>query len=187
MQCRDWEGAQWPGSQRGWPGRRSEAAGWQPPASTVSVLLLVQHRSLLLIHSTTVISSKQHPMGGGPLVISHKCRLICWLILAPRPHMHFLHKTFPGTTDKTYHCAKFHSSSCLFSWMPKTDLCETTGCSPHLLSIIGKHCDSEESQQFEATQDISKNCKFNKDKLPVTTWEKNNLLHVHCLWKRIYI
>ena len=32
------------------------------------------------------------------------------LILAPRPPMHFLHKTFPGTIDKISHCAKFHSS-----------------------------------------------------------------------------
>ena len=39
------------------------------------------------------------------------------LILAPSPPMHFLHKTFPGTIDKIYHCAKFHSSSCLVSWL----------------------------------------------------------------------
>ena len=62
-------------------------------------------------------------------MIRHKCRLICWLILAPRLPVHFLHKTFPGTTDETSHCPKFHSSSCLISWLPKTDLCETTGCS----------------------------------------------------------
>ena len=54
--------------------------------------------------------------GGRPLVISHKCWFISWLFLAPRPPMHFLHKSFPGTSDKIYHCAKFHSSSCLFSW-----------------------------------------------------------------------
>ena len=41
------------------------------------------------------------------------------LILAPRPPMHFLHKTFPGTIDKISHCAKLHSSSCLVSWLPK--------------------------------------------------------------------
>ena len=52
--------------------------------------------------------------------------------MAPRPPMHFLHKTFPGTTGETSHCAKFQSSSCLISWLPKTDLCETTGCSPPL-------------------------------------------------------
>ena len=72
------------------------------------------------------------PRGGGPLVISHKCRLICWLILAPRPPMYFLHKSFPGTTDDTSHCGKFHGSICLISWLPKTDLCETTGCNPPL-------------------------------------------------------
>ena len=53
--------------------------------------------------------------GKGPLVISHKCRLMSWLILAPRPPMHFLHKTFPGTSNKISHCAKFHGSSCLIS------------------------------------------------------------------------
>ena len=70
--------------------------------------------------------------GGGPLVISHKCWLISWLISAPRPPMHFLHKTFPGTSDKISHCAKFHSSSWLISWLPKSDLCETTERSPPL-------------------------------------------------------
>ncbi len=70
--------------------------------------------------------------GGGPPVISHKCRLISWLILAPRPPMHFLHKTFPGTSDKISGCAKFHGSSCLISWLPKSDLCETTEHSPPL-------------------------------------------------------
>ena len=70
--------------------------------------------------------------GGGPLVISHKCRLFIRLILAPRPPMHFLHKIFPGTYYKTSHCAKFHSSSCLISWLPKTELCETIECSPPL-------------------------------------------------------
>ena len=34
-------------------------------------------------------------------MISHKCRLISWLIWAPRTPMHFFHKTFPGTTDET--------------------------------------------------------------------------------------
>ena len=53
--------------------------------------------------------------GRRTLVISHKCWLISWLILAPRPPMHFLHKTFPGTSDKIFHCAKFHSSICLIS------------------------------------------------------------------------
>ena len=70
--------------------------------------------------------------GGAPLVISHKCRVISWLILAPRPPMHFLHITFPGTNSKISHCAKFHSSSCLISGLPKYDLCETTECSPPL-------------------------------------------------------
>ena len=70
--------------------------------------------------------------GGGHLVISHKYPLICWLILAPRPPMHFLLKTFPGTSDETSHCAKFHSSSCLNSWLPKNDLCETKECSSPL-------------------------------------------------------
>ena len=73
---------------------------------------------------------------GEPLVISHKCRLISWLILAIRPPMHFLHKTFPGVSDKISHCAKLHSSSCLIYWLPKSDLCETTECSPPL-QIIG--------------------------------------------------
>ena len=52
--------------------------------------------------------------------------------IPPRPPMHILHKTFPGTFDKTSHCAKFHSSGCLISCLPKTDLCETTECSPPL-------------------------------------------------------
>ena len=69
---------------------------------------------------------------GGTLVISYKCQLICWLIWAPMLPTHFLHKTFPGTTNKTSHCAKFHNSSCLISWLTKTDLCETTECSPPL-------------------------------------------------------
>ena len=71
--------------------------------------------------------------GGGPLVISHKCRLISWLFLAPTPSMHFLHKTFPGASDKISHCAKFHGSSCLISRLPKSGLCETTERSPPLL------------------------------------------------------
>ena len=33
--------------------------------------------------------------------------------------MHFLHKTFPGTSNNISRCARFHSSSCLISWMPK--------------------------------------------------------------------
>ena len=37
--------------------------------------------------------------------------------------MHFLHKTFPGTIDKISQCAKFHSSSCLISWLPKIRSC----------------------------------------------------------------
>ena len=85
-----------------------------------------------LIVNILKIGSKATSSGGGPLVISHKCRLICWLILAPRPSMHFLHKTFPCTTDETSHGAKFHSSSCLISWLPETDLCKTTWCSPRL-------------------------------------------------------
>ena len=36
------------------------------------------------------------------------------------PTMHFLHKTFPGTSNKIFHRAKFHSSSCLVTWLPKT-------------------------------------------------------------------
>ena len=32
--------------------------------------------------------------------------------------MHFLHKSFPGTSDKISRCAKFHSSSCLISSLP---------------------------------------------------------------------
>ena len=58
--------------------------------------------------------------------------------------MHFLHKTFPGTSDKISHCAKFYSSSCLISWLPKSDLCETTEGSPPLLSrgnlVLPKSC-----------------------------------------------
>ena len=46
-------------------------------------------------------------------LVEHKCRLISWLILAIRPPLHFLHKTFPGTNGKISHCAKFHSYSCL--------------------------------------------------------------------------
>ena len=45
------------------------------------------------------------------------------LILASRPIMHFLYKTFPGTIDKIFYCAKFHSSSCLVSWLPKIRYC----------------------------------------------------------------
>ena len=33
-------------------------------------------------------------------MISHKCRLVSWLILASRPPTHFLHKTLPVTRDK---------------------------------------------------------------------------------------
>ena len=73
--------------------------------------------------------------GGGPLVISHKFQLIRWLSLAPRPHMHFLHITFPGTIDKISHRTKFHSSSCLISWLAKLDLCETTERSPPFFLI----------------------------------------------------
>ena len=79
---------------------------------------------------SSLIDIQNTTRGGGHLVISHKYLLICWLILAPRPPMLFLHKTFPGTTDETSHYAKFHSSSCLTSWLPKTDWCETTWCSP---------------------------------------------------------
>ena len=57
----------------------------------------------------------RHARDGGPLVISHKCQLICWLIFAPRPPMHFLYETFPGTSDETSHCAKFHSYTCPIS------------------------------------------------------------------------
>ena len=49
--------------------------------------------------------------------------LQCPVILAPRPPMHFLHKTFPGTIDKTSHSGKFHSSSCLVSWLIKIRSC----------------------------------------------------------------
>ena len=35
-------------------------------------------------------------------------------------------------TKPFIHCAKFHSSGCLISWLPKTDLCETTECCPPL-------------------------------------------------------
>ena len=62
-------------------------------------------------------------------MISYKCQLISWVILAT---MHFLHKTFPGTSDKIIHCAKFHSSSCLISWLSKSDSCETPEWSPPL-------------------------------------------------------
>ena len=36
-------------------------------------------------------------------MISHKCRLISWVMLAPWPPMHFLHKTFlaPATRSLT--------------------------------------------------------------------------------------
>ena len=80
------------------------------------------------------LPKKQLPKlrGGGPLMISHKSQLISWLILAPRPPMHFLHITFPGTIIKISHCTKFHSSSCLISWLPKSDLCETTEGIPPL-------------------------------------------------------
>ena len=76
--------------------------------------------------------------GGGPLVITHKFRFISWLILAPRPPMHFHHITFPGTIDKISHCPKFHISSCLISWLSKYDLWETTECSPPLPNLISK-------------------------------------------------
>ena len=70
--------------------------------------------------------------GGEHLVISHKCRLVNCLIMASRPSMHFLHKTFPGTSNKISHCAKFYCSICLICRLPKSDLCETTECSPPL-------------------------------------------------------
>ena len=65
--------------------------------------------------------------------------------------MHFLHKTFPGTSDKISHCAKFHSSCCLISRLPKSDLYETTEDSPPLDIVLkedercifsGKYVDS---------------------------------------------
>ena len=56
--------------------------------------------------------------------------------MVPRPPMHILHKTFPGTIDKTSHYAKFHISGCLIYWLQKTDLCETTECSPSLTSPL---------------------------------------------------
>ena len=51
--------------------------------------------------------------------------------------MHFLYKTFPGTSEKTSHCAKLHIYSCLIYWLPKTGLCEITECSPPLRSKVG--------------------------------------------------
>ena len=57
--------------------------------------------------------------GGDLIVISHKCLLI----LAPRPSMDYLHKTFPGTRDKICYCVKFQSSSCLISWLLKPRHC----------------------------------------------------------------
>ena len=47
-------------------------------------------------------------------VVSHKFRLI----LAPRPPMHFCHKTFPNTNNNIYHCSKFQRSGCLIAWLP---------------------------------------------------------------------
>ena len=35
-----------------------------------------------------------------------------------RPSMKFLHKTFPGTSDKICQCAKFHSSGCIIFGLP---------------------------------------------------------------------
>ena len=109
-------------------------------SSQSSHLHLFQPFPAISNHFQPILSISSHfhqilARGWDPLVISHKCQLICWLILAPRPPMHFLHKTFPGTTDETSHCAMFHSSCCLISWFPKTDLCETTGCSPPLPAI----------------------------------------------------
>ena len=37
--------------------------------------------------------------------------------------MHFLHKTIPGTSNNIAPCAKFYSSSCLVSWLPKIRSC----------------------------------------------------------------
>ena len=47
-------------------------------------------------------------------MISHKCRLISWLILAPRPPMHFLHKTFPGTSERSLTVPSFTALAVLF-------------------------------------------------------------------------
>ena len=50
------------------------------------------------------------------------CRALsleCRLISAPRPPMHFCHKTFPGTSNNISHRTKFQGSGCLISWLPK--------------------------------------------------------------------
>ena len=38
--------------------------------------------------------------------------------------MHFLHKTYPGTSDNISHCSKFQNSGCLISWLPKFRSCD---------------------------------------------------------------
>ena len=53
--------------------------------------------------------------GGRGLALSLECRLIS----APRPPMHFCHKTFPGTSNNIYYFPKFQGSGCLISWLPK--------------------------------------------------------------------
>ena len=86
-------------------------------------LIKVQNGSICVLKNTHKIWE-----GEGDLQWFH---ISARLILAPRPPMHFLHKTFPGTIDKISHCAKFHTSSYLVSWLPKIksfsfSYCEST-------------------------------------------------------------
>ena len=95
------------------------------------------HGSVCKYHQTCNI--KTIGRGGGPLVISHKCQVNLLVNLGTKAsYAHSSSNLAPGTIDKTSHCAKFHISSCLISWLPKTDLCETTECSPPLQTLPRK-------------------------------------------------
>ena len=52
--------------------------------------------------------------GRGPLVNSHKCRLMCWLSLAPRPHMHFFTKPFLALATRPLTVPSFRALTVLF-------------------------------------------------------------------------
>ena len=141
----------------------------------------------ILLNSCCKIHSVR---GGGPLVISPKCRLISWLFLAPRPPLHFLHKSFPGTSDKISHCAKFHSSSCLISWLPKSNLYETTEPRPPLCMLWSAYCEKHTEKcilwnayrEMHTKKCLLQNAYWEMDTVKCTLW------HAYCsmlLWKTV--
>ena len=92
-------------------------------------------------------------------------------IFAPRPPMHFLHKTFPGTIDKISHCAKFHISSCLVSWLPKIRFCSLANSESSFYSQNIALLNSQQSTALQFT-----NC------LPGWHIPKNCIVCQTCLW-----